>query len=234
MFGIISVKKLIRASVAVSVVALLFGVFSAASAQGPLGKILNRMDEHYKGMTSLKSDITWVKLDAALDDSTTQIGSINLLPKTPKRVMYARVDWEKPVENMVVIGDTYLIYRPAVKAAYKGNASQARENSKAAGPLSFIGMSKEQLKANFEIIALGDEKISGGVGTFHLQLTPKTATSYKIADVWVDGDGMIRQAKVTYKNNDTSTFLLTNIQKNTKIDAKVFKIDLKGVVPMAT
>lgn len=214
-----------------------FGLMLAGSAmaQGPKGQILNRMDAHYKALTSLRSNVTMVKVDAALDDATTQEGSVSYLPKTAKRVMYARVDWTTPTENMVVIGDDYLIFRPTLKQAYKGKTSQAKDNSKIAGPLAFVSMSKEQLTANYEVVYVGEEQITGGTKTWHLLLTPKAKSNYKTAELWVDGDGMPRQFKVTSNNNDTMSILLTNIQKNVTIDASSFKLKLpSNVVPMKT
>ena len=61
--------------------------------------------------------------------------------------------------------------------------------------------------------------------TFHLELTPIRATSYKTADLWVDGDGMPRQAKITEQNNDWTTVLLTNIQKNVTLKGGMFKLN---------
>ncbi len=211
-------------------ISLLFiGILSAvpANAQGPLGEILRRMDEHNKNLSSLKSNITMVKSDAALGDAgtdTTQ-GTVNYIPKAGKRLRYIRVDWVKPAENMIIVGDEYLIVRPTLSQAYKGNTNTAtKQNSKVAGPLAFLSMSKEQLKANYSIIFVAEEQIAGGVRTWHLQLTPKAADKYKQADLWVDGDGMPRQARVTAANNDTTTILLTNISKNVKIDASIFSL----------
>lgn len=207
---------------------LFFGVFpvNEANAQGPLGQILNRMDAYNKNLTSLSADITMVKTDAGLGitDPPT-IGNIFYLPKNKRNKMYVRINWTKPLqEQIVVIGDDYKLYRPTLNLAYEGKTSKAQNNAKAGGALAFISMSKDQLKANYNIVHLGEEMISGGTLTFHLQLTPKVATSYKLADVWVNGDGFPQQAKITEKNNDSTTVLLTNIRPNIKIDTKVFAL----------
>jgi outer membrane lipoprotein-sorting protein len=60
----------------------------------------------------------------------------------------------------------------------------------------------------------------------HIKLTPKTRTSYKTAELWVDVDGMPRQSKLTEHNNDTTTVLLTNIQKNPSLKGSDFEIKL--------
>ena len=85
-------------------------------------------------------------------------------------------------------------------------------------------MSKTELKANYSIRYVGQESISGAVQTWHLELTPKKAKGYKIAEIWVDGDGMARQMKITENNNDTTTVVLSKLEKNETINADVFTI----------
>lgn len=88
-----------------------------------------------------------------------------------------------------------------------------------------MNMSKAELEANYDVKFLGVEQISGGMQTWHIQLTPKKTSSYKNADLWVDADGMPRQARITENNNDTTTVLLSNIQKNVTIQASIFKLN---------
>jgi outer membrane lipoprotein-sorting protein len=42
----------------------------------------------------------------------------------------------------------------------------------------------------------------------------------------VDGNGMPIQAKVTENNNDTTTVLLTKLQKNVTVNGKDFEVSL--------
>jgi outer membrane lipoprotein-sorting protein len=83
-------------------------------------------------------------------------------------------------------------------------------------------MSTDELKKNYNIVVIGEATVGGGVKTMHLQMTPITANSYKLADLWVDGNGMPVQAKVTSNNGDTTTILLSNISKNGNVDYGVF------------
>jgi outer membrane lipoprotein-sorting protein len=89
-----------------------------------------------------------------------------------------------------------------------------------------MNMSKDQLKANYTIKYLGQEKVSGDVPTWRLELTPKKATSFKMAELWVDGNGMPIQAKVVESNNDTTTVLLSDFEKNAKINLSQFEVKL--------
>lgn len=214
-----------------------FGLMLAgsAAAQGPLGQILNRMDANYKGLTSLKSNVTMVKTDSVLGESDTYEGKTSFLPESYAGKKYVRIDWSKPVvENIVVVGDSYQLYRPKLNQVIKGETKSAKSGAAAGGALAFVSMSKEQLKANYKVTYIAEETISGGIATVHLLLTPLKATSYKTAELWVDGDGMPRMAKVTENNNDTTTVLLTGIEKNTKVDSGLFRLALPKNVKVVT
>ena len=87
-------------------------------------------------------------------------------------------------------------------------------------------MSKEDLKANYNIQYLGQENVAGNVPTWHLKLTPKASSNFKFADLWVDGNGMPIQGKVTRLNDDTDSFMLANLEKNSTINASIFKVIL--------
>ncbi len=190
-----------------------------------LTECLRRMDANNKALQSLRADVTMVKTNTQLGESDTSVGTTSYLPKTAARAMYARIDWTKPVDEQIsVIGESYELYRPRLNQVIQGKTSNAQGNAKAGGALAFMTMSKEQLKANYDVAYLGEESVSGGTTTWHLQLTPKAKTTYKGAELWVDKDGMPRQAKVTEQNNDTTTVLLANIKKNETIKADTFRL----------
>lgn len=202
---------------------------TSVDAQGVLQEIKARMDKHNRALQSLVADVSMVKTDSALKVSDTTVGSTSYLPATKQRVMYVRIDWKtqngRPFsESIAVIGDRYEIWQPRLNQVISGKTDKAKNNASAGGVLGFMGMSKAQMDANFKITYIGAEQVSGGVRTQHLLLTPKTAVSYKSAELWVDDDGMPRQAKIIEKNDDSTTVLLTNIKKNETIAAVIFKL----------
>ena len=203
-----------------------------ASAQGVLRTILNRMDANNKALVSLKSNIKMSKLNAQLGENDLTEGSLNYLPGRTEKQIYVRIDWTKPVvEHLAIANGKYVLYRPRTKQAIKGTVDKAKGNSKSGGALAFMTMSKDQLAANYDVKYAGEETVSSGAKTWHLVLTPKTATSYKSADLWVAPDGMPVQAKIVEKNNDTTTILLFDIDRNATVKASVFDLSpmLKGV-----
>lgn len=226
-------KALRFAFVSVAVVVLLVMTSASdAKAQGVLREILNRMDSMNKSLVSLKADVKMDKFEATLGDTDTSTGTTSYLPKTSKQVMYARIDWVKPAtENIVIIGDSYRLYRPRLNQVIEGKVDKAGKNSHVPGnALAFMGMSRAQLQANYDVNYIGQET-ANGTQTWHLELVPKTKTSYKTAELWVDGNGMPIQAKIIEQNNDSTTMVLSNIQKNVTINAqKEFQLNLPANV----
>ena len=198
---------------------------------GVMSQILDRMSKLYKALTSLRADVTMAKTDAILKETDTFSGQVSYLPASTASKHYVRIDWIKPVsEQIVVIGDDYMLYRPKLNQAIRGSLKTATANKALGGALAFMSMSKEQLKANYTLTLVGEEKMIGGVNSVLLELKPKERTIYKTAEAWIDSDGMPRQIKVTEHNGDVTSILLSSIQKNTKIDASVFKINLPSNV----
>ncbi len=226
-------KTFFRLSLTAIAFLLFAGAFAVTEtrAQGTIAEILKRMDTHNKALTSLRADVKMEKYNPQLDASDVFEGKAIYLPQRGKNA-YVRIDWSKPVEeSLAVINKEYILYRPRIPQAIVGNVDKAKGSSGVNSPLSFINMSKAELKANYDIKYIGQET-AVGVSTWHLELTPKKATKYKKANLWVDGNGMPVQMKVTENNNDTTTVVLSNLDKNSTINASVFKINLPKNTPI--
>ena len=197
-------------------------------------EILKRMDNHYKALQTLQANITMAKYNPQVNTNDISQGSIWYVPAKDKNKMAVRLNWETPlVEYLTVTKGTYKIFRPVSKIAYEGTVQKAKGRSTVAGPLSFMSMSKAQLTDAYRVERIGEEKLSDGSGAIHLKLTPKTAQNYKLAEIWVDSNGMILQAKIVEKNDDSTTILLTNLKKNETIQGSIFNLDFpKGVKPI--
>ena len=216
-------KNLFKLSFSTLAIIFLFNIFAVTEtkAQNILNEILKRMDEHQKALTSLKATVQMDKFNAQLDEHELWEGSTKYV-KTNNKELNARLDWSKPQqETLSVVGKKYVISRPRLNQAIYGTTDDAqKKGTEGAGIFDFLKMSKEELRANYTVVYQGKEDVQGGIPTWHLQLTPKTTKSYKVADVWVDGNGMVLQIKVTANNNDTNTVLLSNLRKNENINIK--------------
>ena len=243
-------KRSLHIGLIVTGLAVVFTLFSASSAKGQksiprvqklasgskkaavippkrgiLGQILDRMEAHRQGLTLLRADVTMVKFDSVLKVNDTSVGTTIYAPKAKKRDMAARVDWTRPVqEQMAVIGDKYEIYQPKMNQVITGNVKKASGKAGVGGAFGFMSMSKEQLRLNYKTIYLGEETIMGGTPTWHLELQPLRPQDHKSAELWVDTDGMPRQAKIIHLNNDSTTVLLSNPKKNETYRKEAFQL----------
>lgn len=213
-----------------SLTAALMFIFSMIAvtesrAQGPLNEILKRMEAHRQSLTSLQSGVKMDKYNSQIDEHDLYEGTTMYLPAKGRDAL-VRIDWVKPAqETLSVVNKQYVLYRPRIAQAIIGKVDEKDKNTKSTGALSFMSMSKDQLKANYDVQYLGQENVNGSP-TWHLKLMPKIAASYQYADLWVDGNGMPIQARVVENNNDSTTVLLYNLQKNINLDASKFKVNL--------
>lgn len=218
-------KRYMRYILPAVALAIFFTVSAQTTSAQVLREILKRMDANNKALVSLKANIKMAKTDATLGETDTNDGEMNYLPGGQSASnVYLRIDWTKPKEQLAISNGQYVLYRPGANRAITGKVDSKNANTKAHGALSFITMSKAELSANYDVEYKGEETVSGGVNTWHLSLKPKNGASYKLADLWVDQNGMPIQAKVTEKNNDTMTINLSSIQKNVTIKTTIFKI----------
>jgi outer membrane lipoprotein-sorting protein len=212
--------------ITISAITLMFLFSSIAVVEtnaqaGPLNEILKRMEAHRNALTSLKANVKMVKYNPQLDEKDTTEGNLSYVP-ADGRDAYIRIDWTKPNEEVLAVKNReYILYTKRLKQAIVGKASEAKGNGKN-NLFAFVNMSKSELKANYSIKNLGEEIVDGKISAWHLELTPKTASSFSTADIWVDGNGMPIQVKATEKNRDTTTVYLSALQKNVDINAAVF------------
>ncbi|HVE57059.1 MAG TPA: outer membrane lipoprotein carrier protein LolA [Pyrinomonadaceae bacterium] len=223
-------SKFLRVGFTAIALTFVFGAFAVSETNAQINKTLTRMDEFYKSLQSLQANITMEKYNVQIDEKDVYQGKVWYVPAKGKEQMAIRLDWSKPTEeNLLVINGLYRLVRPRLKTEYRGKVEKAKNNANVAGPLSFMSMSKKQLTDNYEVAILGAEKLSDGTETIHLKLTPKTAQKYKMAEVWVDGNGKPLQMKVVEKNGDSTTVLLTNSKDNVTIDPAIWIINAKGL-----
>lgn len=188
-----------------------------------LGEILKRMDEHNKLLTSLKANVQMSKMNLQLNVEDVYEGTVAYRPNG--KDVAVRIDWKKPrAETLAVLHGEFLAYTPSLNQAITGKVKLDKNIN-----LAFLNMSKFRLKESYKVDYLGKEKI-GEIECWHLVMTPKIKADYKQTELWVDGNGMPRQAKVMENNGDITTVLLTDLQKNAEIPGSFFQVSLpKGV-----
>ena len=190
-------------------------------------EILKRMEAHSKALKTLRADMTIDVFNSQLLEHDISKGKLIYLPMKNNNVA-VRFDFISPQqESLAVINNQFVLYTPKLKQAYIGSLSKGKISEEVSEALAFMNVSKKQLKANYNIKYLGEEKIGDGIITQHLEFTPKIVKSYyKKAEIWADKDGTPIQMKVVQHNEDTTTILFSNIEKNVTIKGSVFQINL--------
>jgi len=221
-------KNFLRISIISIFVTLAFGsvTVSESHAQGVLQQILKRMEDHYQGLSSLKAGVKMDKFNSQLGEHDLMEGNVIFVPQKGRDAIF-RIDWKRPTqESLSVVNKQYIMYRWGSNQAISGKVSNIKGNGKGGNAMAFLNMSRSQLQSNYTVNYLGQENVEGGTSTWHLELIPKTAQSYSKAYLWVDGNGMPVQARITEKNNDTTTILLSALQKNVTVILKDIPIQL--------
>lgn len=205
---------------------LFFNVLAVTEAQAQvLNEILKKLEAHQKSLSSLRSRVTMEKYDAQLRESDVFEGTAIYLRAAGNQIS-VKIDWTKPfAESLSLINGQYVLYRPRLRQALVGRVDKEKENIKVSDALSFLTMSKKEIKANYNIMYLGQETVKGTL-TWHLVFKPKKPDIYKSAEFWVNGSGMPIQAKVLQHNNDSTTVLLSDFKKNETINVRIFQLNL--------
>ena len=211
---------LVLAIVAVS------GSYAPANAQtaGMIATILNRMEANRQSLKTLRASITVDRYDATIRGwDGKRSGNFLYIPATG-RSANVRIDWtSRPQESFSLVDGKYMLYQPGTKTVFVGSKNSSKNTPDSVFKL--LSMSSSQAKANYNLELLGD----GGANA-HLKITPKSGGDFQFAEIWVDGNGMVVQAKITAKNNDAQFITLSNVQKNASISIEQLKIAIPAGV----
>ena len=99
-------------------------------------------------------------------DEAPALATISLLPGKGRNFSF-RLDWTQPKNEIIsVVNGQYVAYNPGIKRAYTGNSDSQKVQEKGGNALKIMSMSKEEIKANYDVEYLGQETISGGIPTW--------------------------------------------------------------------
>lgn len=202
----------------------------STNAQGPglVSSILNKMERNRRDLSSLRAAVVMQKYNAQIKTYDEFHGEVQYKPGKGRDVSL-RVDWTRPHrEHLAVTGGQYTLFRPRLNMAYQGNAKSKGKNTRVSNVLGFaLSASGAQLKSQYNVELAGEGSLyNGGPHVWLLKLTPKSGNDFKFAEIWVDGNGMPVQTRVTERNNDSTLVRLTNIQRNARISSDAFSLKL--------
>lgn len=224
-------KKMLRLGLTAIALVLFFNAFATTETKAQhLNEILKRMENYRVNLTSLESNLTMIKYDPVIRKADTTTGSLKYAAVRDKKGRDVdaaiRIDWEKPEETLSVVKGIYILYRPRLNVYYTGKANSKNASDKGGDALKFLNMSRKELIANYSAQYLGEERLDDNTAVLHLKLTPKAASKYTHADVWVDGNGRILQFKITMKSGDYTAFRLSNLKQNPPLSKEAFVVKI--------
>ncbi len=225
-------KRLVSPIALMAVLSAAFFVsMPSANAQsaGLVSSVLNRMERNRQSLKSLKASLSMEKYNAQLRDKDNYQGVLVYMPASGRDAL-VRIEWQKPQHEILAVSNgQYTLYRPRLNMAYKGNSKSSR--NKAGGVLGMMYMTRQQLEANFQPVKdVREETLWGGVSTIHLTLVPKSNSSFKYAEIWVDSSGMPVQTKIVEKNDDATTMRLSSLERNLRLPGDTFDLKLDSNV----
>lgn len=204
---------------------------SNAQSAGLVSSVLNRMERNRQTLKSLKAGLSMEKYNAQLRDKDNYSGWVLYQPGSGRDAS-VRIEWQKPRHEILAVSKgQYTLYRPSLNQAMVGKSGSVKGKAGAGGVLDMMYMSKAQLEARFQPVQdVREETLWGGVSTIHLTLVPKSDSSFKYAEIWVDSAGMPVQTKIVEKNGDATTMRLSGLERNVKISSNEFSLKLDSSV----
>ena len=227
-------KRLIPLGVLIAVLA---GVLVSSpkttngQSAGLVSSVLSRMERNRQTLKSLKASLSMEKYNAQLRDKDTYSGWVLYQPGTGRDAS-VRIEWQKPRHEILAVSKgQYTLYRPSLGQAFTGKSGSVKGKAGAGSVLDLMYMSKGQLEARFQPVQdVREETLWGGISTIHLTLVPKSDSSFKYAEIWVDSSGMPVQTKIVEKNGDATTMRLSGLERNLKISSNEFTLKLDSNV----
>jgi outer membrane lipoprotein-sorting protein len=198
---------------------------------GLVSSVLNRMESNRRTLRSLKASLSMEKYNAQLRDKDNYSGWVLYQPGSGRDAS-VRIEWQRPRHEILAVSKgQYTLYRPSLNQAMVGKSGSMKGKAGAGGVLDMMYMSKAQLEARFQPVQdVREETLWGGVSTIHLTLVPKSDSSFKYAEIWVDSSGMPVQTKIVEKNGDATTMRLSGLERNLKISSNEFNLNLDSNV----
>ena len=192
-----------------------------AQVQGLISSIFNKMEKNRRELRSLQASVTIQKVDARFGEEMSY-GTVQFIPGEGRNASSLRLEINRPRKEILFVDNgLYTLYKPKMNVAYKGSTNKAPRTG---GVLSFVfNASGAQLKREFIPDVVGEGVLyEGGPHVTMIKLTPKGGADFKFAEIWVDGNGMPVQTRVTERNGDSTLVRLTGIQRNARIQSDVF------------
>jgi outer membrane lipoprotein-sorting protein len=202
----------------------------SASTPGPAGTANGELDRVLANMQQAASKIKTIYARLNQEKRNMQIGGKEVyrgevfFGHFGKNNDKVRINYEIPRGQILVVsGDQITVYQDAIKQCIvttrKAAGARNEELAFFSNPYS---LTSAQLKARYNITLVGDQQVDGSAAAV-LELTPKTQSSVRRIKWWVDRTSWLPvKSEVVEQTGDLSTFTLSNLRLNGKLDGGLF------------
>ena len=211
--------------IAVILITALFSISTAsANGDGKLDEILNNMQRSAASINTIYARMEQLKRDRSIGGTEKYSGEL-FFKHAGKNNDKVRINYSVPNGQIIwVVGDEITLYQANIKQAIKTTrssaASKSEEFSFAATPYTSV----PELKRQYNIVYSGEDQSMA-----KLDLTPKAKSSVQKLTLWVDQSTWLpMKYHITESNGNDTTFILSNVKKNSVIPDGNFKVNLPG------
>ena len=211
---------------------------SGSATAATLQTTLAGMDQAAARFTSVTGNLDYTKVTVIVDDHSTDRGTIAFektrSPRNPLdkafRVMLA---FREPAEKFVLfLGNKVSLYRPKIAEVEEYDMGGKQDLVEQFLLLGF-GTPGSELRKAYQIAWRGEDSLDGQ-RVAHLELTPKSeqaAARLKKIELWLSPETYQPvQQKFWEPSGDYMIARYTNMQLNTNIPDRTFRLPLRGKV----
>jgi outer membrane lipoprotein-sorting protein len=190
-------------------------------------RVLSKMDEATRGLSDLTSDVKMTKVTVVVDDTALETG--RLFYQRGKKESRTRIEYQSPeTKTLVIDKGKAQLYEPGINRLTEFSLGKNR----AEGEFLSIGFGpSNQLTRTYDV-GLVKEEVLKGQKTSVLELKPKSTTAmFKGIQLWIDESRWIPvQMRLTETSGDYLTIEFENIQINTNLTDKTFRLNVPSNV----
>jgi outer membrane lipoprotein-sorting protein len=197
---------------------------ASANGDGKLDAILDNMQKNAASITTIYAEMDQLKRDRSIGGVEKYKGQL-FFKHSGKNNDKVRINYSNPKGQTIwVVGDEITLYQETIKQAIimsrRSAASKGDEFAFVATPYTSV----PDLKRQYNIVYAGDDQ-----GMAKLELTPKAKSSVQKLTLWVDQSSwMPMKYQIVESGGNDTTFILSNVKKNSVISDGNFKVNLPG------
>lgn len=204
-------QKLLFACVFVAGLVLTAGqAMLSAAATEETAALLEKIQQQYEKMTSLRADFSQVLTNVSSKESQRRGGRVAI--KKPHAIRWETLEPER--ELLVAGKDVVWDYFEEEKTAYKYHAAEVLDSKTM---LRFLA-GKARLDADFEVAPAGTDQ-----GLTRLDLTPREPEPGLVAaSVWVNAEGIIQRISMVDFYGNENVVAFANLMLNPPLEDSLF------------